>query len=158
MSPRTGRLGAALALAALCLLLAGPRPASAALDEAVLARFAADSYPETEAAVAALAAGGDPLAADVLQALSEGRLAVGADRRAYIRPTSGGGGSVLDAATGQIRWHNMLEGYGFGYVTLATGATQAPGNTTATEASAAAASFVTDATAAAAAGGIAAAL
>ncbi|HEY0776879.1 MAG TPA: PQQ-binding-like beta-propeller repeat protein [Gemmatirosa sp.] len=77
---------------------------------------------------------------------------------AHVFAAAGGEITCLDAATGTVQWHNALEGYGFGFATLATGADAAGSTTTATEASAAAASYVTDAAAAAAAGGIAAAL
>lgn len=78
---------------------------------------------------------------------------------AHVYAAAAGEITCLDAATGLVRWHNVLEGYGFGFVSLATGAGASSGNTTtATNAAAAAASFVTDATAAAAAGGIVAAL
>ena len=62
----------------------------------------------------------------------------------------------LDAATGAVAWQNALEGYGIGYVTLATQA----GSATPTAANdvSAAASATADAAAVAAAGGIAAAL
>lgn len=78
---------------------------------------------------------------------------------AHVFAAAGGELTCLDAATGAIRWHNALEGYGVGFVTLATGdagaAADAP---SATEASVAAASFTAAAGAAAAAGGISAAL
>ncbi|GJG87155.1 hypothetical protein tb265_23360 [Gemmatimonadetes bacterium T265] len=77
---------------------------------------------------------------------------------AHVYAAAGGEITCLDAATGAVRWNNPLEGYGFGFATLATGSASDAGNTTANDASAAAATYVTDATAAAAAGGIAASL
>ncbi len=72
-----------------------------------LARFAADSYPETEAAIEGVAASGNPLAIDVVGALRDGRLLVrSADKVIYIREPAGGGlriattgaAATLDAA------------------------------------------------------------
>jgi urea transport system permease protein len=83
----------------LALLLAGALAANAESYEEALAKFAADSYNETDAAVAAVAASGNPLAAQVIEALQDGRLLFSAgDKKIYIRKPPAG---LLDAATGQ---------------------------------------------------------
>ena len=85
-------------VAALALLLALAGSVSAAGLDRALARFAADSYAETEAAIADVASSGDPRAAEVIQALAEGRLLAGPDKRILIREKSE---ALADAATGQ---------------------------------------------------------
>ena len=83
----------------LALLLAGALAANAESYEEALAKFAADSYNETDAAVAAVAASGNPLAAQVIEALQDGRLLFSAgDKKIYMRNPPVG---LLDAATGQ---------------------------------------------------------
>ena len=83
----------------LALLLAGALAANAESYEEALAKFAADSYNETDAAVAAVAASGNPLAAQVIEALQDGRLLFSAgDKKIYMRKPPAG---LLDAATGQ---------------------------------------------------------
>ena len=88
---------AALVLVALLLvLLPGLARADAYTD--ALARFAADSYSETEAAIEGVAASGNALAAEVVGALKDGRLLVRAsDKAVFIRD---GSGALRDAATG----------------------------------------------------------
>jgi urea transport system permease protein len=83
----------------LALLLAGALAANAESYEEALAKFATDSYNETDAAVAAVAASGNPLAAQVIEALQDGRLlfSIG-DKKIYMRKPPAG---LLDAATGQ---------------------------------------------------------
>ena len=86
----------ALVLAIGLLLLAGASYAQT--FEAALAGFAADSYSDTEAAIAAVAVSGNPLAVQVINALQDGRLQFGADdKKIYIQTASG---ALLDAATG----------------------------------------------------------
>src|SRR5436190_5589255 len=83
----------------LALLLAGALAANAESYEEALAKFAADSYNETDAAVTAVAASGNPLAAQVIEALQDGRLLFSAgDKKIYMRKPPAG---LLDAATGQ---------------------------------------------------------
>jgi urea transport system permease protein len=66
--------------------------------ENALARFAGDSYDDTEAAINTVAASGNPLAAQVIGALQDGRLLFSVqDKKVYIKEKSG---SILDAATG----------------------------------------------------------
>ena len=89
-------LSAGLALA---LLLAGALAAHAQSYEDAVAKFAADSYGETDAAVAGVAASGNPLAAQVIEALRDGRLLFSAgDKKVFIRTGPAG---LLDAATGK---------------------------------------------------------
>src|SRR5829696_4319654 len=86
-------------VAACALLLAAMLPAQAQTFEAALARFAADSFSETEAAISGIAISGHELAAPVIQALQDGRLqADPASRKVFIKEASG---RLLDAATGQ---------------------------------------------------------
>jgi urea transport system permease protein len=90
---------------ALCLglLLAGAVAARAQGQsqayEAALARFAADSFNDTDAGIAGVAASGSPLAESVIVALQDGRLLVNPDdKRVYLRDAAG---AVIDAATGK---------------------------------------------------------
>ena len=86
-------------LFAFLLLLLAALPA-AAQDAAPYARFATDSFSDTEAGIAALAASGQPGAATALAALKDGRLLYrAADRRVVVRTASGG---LTDAATGAV--------------------------------------------------------
>ncbi len=83
-------------LVLLSLLLPLPAVADAYTD--ALARFAADSYADTEAGVEGVAGSGNPLAADVVGALGAGRLLVrSADKAVFIRDPAG---TFRDAATG----------------------------------------------------------
>src|SRR5262245_51021585 len=67
-------------------------------DEA-LARFAGDSFSDTEAGITGVAASGNPLAARIIEALQDGRLLFNADeKKVYVREASG---RHIDAATGQ---------------------------------------------------------
>jgi urea transport system permease protein len=67
--------------------------------EAALGGFAADSYSDTDAAIGAVAASGNPLALQVIDALQAGRLLFNSDdKKVYIREASG---ALLDAATGR---------------------------------------------------------
>src|SRR4051812_9010052 len=68
------------------LLLVALAPAGAQNFEAALARFAADSFSETEAAISGVATSGHDMAAPVIQALQEGRLqADPASRKVFIK-------------------------------------------------------------------------
>src|SRR6476620_1779255 len=82
---------------ALGLLIAGALGASAQNYEAALAGFTKDSFNDTDAAIGAVAASGNPLAVQVIEALQDGRLAFSADT-VFIRDK---GGAILDAATGK---------------------------------------------------------
>jgi urea transport system permease protein len=96
----------AILLLALGQLMAVALPAAAqstgvgaeGYDQAI-AHFAADSFSDTEAAIAGVAASGHPLAAKVIEALQDGRLLFNPDdKKVYIREASG---SLRDAATNQ---------------------------------------------------------
>ena len=67
--------------------------------EQALAGFASDSFGDTDAAITAVAASGNPLAITVIGALQDGRLLFDAEaKKIYVREASG---KILDAATGQ---------------------------------------------------------
>ena len=90
----------ALALSA-GLLLAGVASSSAqnAAYREALARFTADSFNDTDAGIVAVTTSGDPLAAQLIEALQDGRLLFNpADKTVYVRQVSG---PPLDAATGK---------------------------------------------------------
>ena len=72
---------------ALGLLIAGTLNATAQNYEAALAGFTKDSFNDTDAAIGAVAASGNPLAVDVIQALQEGRLLFA--RREGLHPRQG---------------------------------------------------------------------
>src|SRR5213075_2764558 len=82
---------------ALGLLVAGTLTANAQSYEAALAGFTKDSFNDTDAAIGAVAASGNPLALDVIQALQDGRLLFSGDK-VFIK---GRAGAMLDAATGK---------------------------------------------------------
>ncbi|MEJ0077701.1 MAG: urea ABC transporter permease subunit UrtB [Alphaproteobacteria bacterium] len=82
---------------ALGLLFAGTLTANAQNYEAALAGFTKDSFNDTDAAIGAVAASGNPLAVQVIEALQDGRLAFSGDK-VFIREKSG---TTLDAATGK---------------------------------------------------------
>jgi urea transport system permease protein len=66
--------------------------------EDALARFTADSFDDTDAAITAVAASGTTLAVVVIRALQDGRLLFSADpKKVYIRDADG---TILDASTG----------------------------------------------------------
>src|SRR5262245_51467946 len=94
--------GVALLLSLVLLLVATP-PASAQGDvqayEAALAKFTADSFNDTDAGIAAVAASGNPLALIVITALQDGRLLYSPeDKKVYVRQE---GGPTLEASTGK---------------------------------------------------------
>src|SRR5438270_13563289 len=82
---------------ALGLLLAGALSASAQNYEAALAGFTKDSFNDTDSAISAVAASGNPLALDVIRALQDGRLLFSGDK-VFIKDKAG---ATLDAATGK---------------------------------------------------------
>jgi urea transport system permease protein len=86
-------------LCALILLLVAGAPAGAERYEEALAKFTTDSYSDTDAGISAVAASGNPLAAQIIEALQDGRLLFSAeDKSIFIRERSG---TVLDATTGK---------------------------------------------------------
>src|SRR3954451_22140418 len=87
-----------VAILVMILALAAPAAARADAYTDAVARFAADSYADTERAIEEVAASGNPLAPDVIQALAAGRLVVRtADKAVFLRDTAGG---LRDARTG----------------------------------------------------------
>src|SRR5437762_1183967 len=82
---------------ALGLLIAGTLNANAQSYEAALAGFTKDSFNDTDAAIGAVAASGNPLALDVIQALQDGRLFFSGDK-VFIKDKAG---AILDASTGK---------------------------------------------------------
>src|SRR5262249_57389130 len=83
---------------ALALLFASG-PAHAQGYEAALAGFANVSFSDTETAINAVAASGNPLAERVIETLQDGRLLFDpADKKIYIRQPSG---EFLNASTGR---------------------------------------------------------
>jgi urea transport system permease protein len=84
---------------ALGVLAALPMGARAGPYEDALGRFANDSFDETIEGINAVAASGNPLAAQVIGALQEGRLLFSAEsKRVFIRERSD---RLIDAATGE---------------------------------------------------------
>src|SRR6185436_5005726 len=101
MRDRFGRCVALLL--SLGLILAGAVAASAQGNiqayEAALAKFAGDSYNDTDAGIAGVATSGNPLAERVILALQDGRLLFDPeDKKIYIQQEAG---PTLDAATGK---------------------------------------------------------
>jgi urea transport system permease protein len=81
------------------LLALAPATARADAYTDAVARFAADSYSDTEAGIEGVAASGHALAAEVVSALQSGRLLVRAsDKAVFIRDAAG---ALKDARTGQ---------------------------------------------------------
>ncbi len=79
-------LGLALATASALRAQGGAQSYEQALE-----KFAADSYNDTDAAIAGVAASGNPLAAQVITALQDGRLLFNSDdKKIYIRDAKGG--------------------------------------------------------------------
>jgi urea transport system permease protein len=86
-------------VAAIGVLVIAALPARAQNFEDALARFAADSFNDTEAAIGAVATSGHARAQPVIQALQDGRLLFdAASKKVYIRDQAG---KTVDAATGQ---------------------------------------------------------
>src|SRR5256885_8326205 len=82
---------------ALGLLLAGAFGANAENYEAALAGFTKDSFNDTDSAISAVAASGNPLALQVIEALQDGRLSFSGDK-VFLKDKAG---ATLDAATGK---------------------------------------------------------
>jgi len=83
----------------LWIMLFGVAGAHAQGIESALAGFTADSFADTDTAVAAVAKAGGPMAIPIIQALQDGRLLFSAEqKRVYVRDRAG---TVLDAATGK---------------------------------------------------------
>ncbi|MFZ1426554.1 MAG: hypothetical protein WAS21_07280, partial [Geminicoccaceae bacterium] len=83
---------------AMLLCLLGPMAgASAQSTDDLLAKFASTKFDDIEAGINGLATSGDSRALPVLQALTDGRLLLAADKHAYIKAADG---SLIDAGTG----------------------------------------------------------
>ena len=77
----------------------GEAPGDAQAFESALAGFTTDDFSDTADAIGAVAASGSPRAADVIQALQDGRLFFSAEaKKVFIRTSAG---ATLDAATGK---------------------------------------------------------
>jgi urea transport system permease protein len=101
---------------AVFVLLAAAPPAHAQSLDAAMQRFAADSFADTEAAIAAVVGSGAPQAAAILEALADRRLLVTTDKKIVYRDSAG---KAFDAATGAeipaaagepVRLNNRLRG------------------------------------------------
>ena len=89
MSASYGRI-AALVFVVVALVAAGTQRSHAQTYEQALAGFAADSFGDTEKAITGVAGSGNPLAAQVIEALQDGRLLFNADtKKVYIRDKAG---------------------------------------------------------------------
>jgi urea transport system permease protein len=90
------RLVAFLCVLALTLVAAAsPRAES---YEDALAKFTTDAFNDTDAGITAIAASGNPLAAQIIEALQDGRLLFNADDKTlFVRERAG---ALLDAHTG----------------------------------------------------------
>src|SRR5438105_8511970 len=81
------------------MLLAAGTLANAQGFEAALSGFTADSFNDTESAIGATARSGDPRAAQVIEALQDGRLLFSPEsKKVYIKDKAG---ALVDAVTGQ---------------------------------------------------------
>lgn len=95
-TPRLARWTLALLLS-LGLLAAGQAAAQTQAWDDTLAKFATDSFNDTDAGIGAVAASGNPLAARLIEALRDGRLLYQPDdKKIYLRETGG----MIDVATG----------------------------------------------------------
>src|SRR5689334_18172086 len=84
---------------AFALLLAAGGSATAQSYDEALTKFTTDSYSDTDAGITGVATSGNPLAAQVIEALQDGRLLFSADdKKVFIRDRSG---AILDASTGK---------------------------------------------------------
>ncbi len=84
---------------ALGLLLLCASAANAQRFEDALAGFTADSFNDTDKAIGAVAASGNPLAAQIILALQDGRLFFSAEqKKVYLRDAAN---TLLEAATGK---------------------------------------------------------
>src|SRR5688500_15153071 len=81
-----------------CLCSLSGAALAAPIDD-TLAKFASTKFDDIEAAITELAASGEPQAAAILQALTDGRLLIDpASKRAYVKDAAD---ALTDAATGQ---------------------------------------------------------
>jgi urea transport system permease protein len=92
---------AALVLALLVMLAGSFAAAGESLAqsyESAVAKFAGDSYNDTDAAISGVAASSNPRAAALIEALQDGRLLFSEDKRVFLRDK---GGKLLDASSGE---------------------------------------------------------
>jgi urea transport system permease protein len=83
---------------ALLLIFATALPVVAGPFEDAVAKFANDEFSDTEEAIGALAAGGNPLAYTIISALQDGRLMADPDtKKVYVTAPDG---KIIDAASG----------------------------------------------------------
>ncbi len=85
-------------LLGIILLIGMASSAVAGPFEEALPKFATDSYADTDAALAAIAASGHPSALPVVEALRDGRLLVGS-AQVFIKDISGG---IINVSTGEL--------------------------------------------------------
>jgi urea transport system permease protein len=90
----------ALLFALAVLLLAGERAGMAASYEEAIQKFLADAYSDTEEGIEAVAASGNPMAAQVLDALQQSRLFFDAAARKVLFKDSAD--RLRDASTGEL--------------------------------------------------------
>ncbi|HEY6831312.1 MAG TPA: urea ABC transporter permease subunit UrtB [Pseudolabrys sp.] len=94
-----GLFGRLIALAFVVCTLAAAGAAHAGPYEDALPKFTTDEFDDTIDGINAVATSGNPLAAQVIQALQDGRLLFSAtEKKVYIKTTAG---AVLDAETGK---------------------------------------------------------
>ena len=99
----------------LVICLIAPLVARAQGLDLAIQRFAADSFSDTEAAIAAVVGSGAPQAAAILEALADRRLLVTPDKKVIYRDAAG---KIFEAATGApasgsgepVRLNNRLRG------------------------------------------------
>jgi urea transport system permease protein len=85
-------------LLALILAVSFAAPALAGPFEDAVAKFANDDFSDTDEAIGAVAASGNPLAFPIISALQEGRLSADPDSKKVF--VTGVDGKIIDAATG----------------------------------------------------------
>jgi urea transport system permease protein len=101
-------------MALIVLLMAATMPALAQTLNKAVERLAADSFSDTEAAIADIVGSGAPHAAMMLEAMNDRRLLVTPDKKVIFRDPSGkifdaATGSALPAGTGEpVRLNNRL--------------------------------------------------
>ena len=90
-------------LLALLLAASFAAPALAGPFEDAVAKFANDDFSDTDEAIGAVAASGNPLAFPIISALQDGRLSADPDTKKVF--VTGADGKVIDAATGAALDH-----------------------------------------------------
>ena len=85
-------------LLAIFLTAAFAMPALAGPFEDAVAKFANDDFSDTDEAIGAVAASGNPLAFSIISALQEGRLSADPESKKVF--VTGADGKIIDAATG----------------------------------------------------------